>query len=200
MTDAVNRLHRGQSRRRICRDRHRERIEDEIFFADAVIGRSPDDLLGDRDTLLGRIRDAALIERQSHDETAVLRNEREDHAHDFFFSVDGVDHRFTVISAKTGFHRDRIGRIELQRKIRNCLQFTNCTKQESRLVDFGKTDIDVEELYSRVLLFQGFAEDIVDIVFTKGLLETLLARRVDALTDQDRAFAELDRMRVGRNQ
>ena len=37
------------------------------------------------------------------------------------------------------------------------MQFFYRTKKESRLIDLRKTDVYVEELNSRVLLFQGFA-------------------------------------------
>ena len=153
MTDTVYRLHRGERRGRVCGDRHRERVEDKILLIDTVVRGSLNDLLGDRDTLVSCIRNTILIKSQRNDESAILRNEREDHTHDFFLTVDGVDHRLTVIRTKTGFHRHRVRGIELQRKIRNSLKFSYCTKQESRLIDLRKTDVDVEELYSRVLLF-----------------------------------------------
>ena len=156
MADTVDRLHGGQCRRRISRDRHGQRVEDKIFFIDAIIRGSLNDLLRNRDSFFGRIRDTALIESQRNDESAILGNEWEDHAHDLFFTVDRVDHGLTVIGAKSCFHGNRIGRIELKRKIRNRLQFSYRTKQKCRLVDLGKTDVNVEELHSRILLFQGF--------------------------------------------
>ena len=59
-----------------------------------------------------------------------------------------------------------------------------------RLIDIRQTDVHIQNLRARLSLLDRLRDDIIHIVFTKRLLKTLFACRIDPLADDAHAFAK----------
>ena len=142
------------------------------------------------------IRDAFFIDGQRHHQTAVLGRQREDRLHHFLFAVDGVDERLAVIAAQRLFHSDGIRGIDLQRQIRDSLQFLHHFFHHGHFIDLRQADIDIQHIRLLLLLQDALLQDIIHIMRSQRFFKFLLAGRVDALADQDRFLTEFHGMRI----
>ena len=62
------------------------------------------------------------------------------------------------------------------------------------LVNSGQTDINVKDVNALCLLIDSLLQNIADIILDQSLLETLLARRIDAFADKHRLLTEENRL------
>ena len=91
-----------------------------------------------------RFGNTLLIYRKAHDKSAVFLYKREHRRHDLILTVDGIDHRLSVVSAKRRLHRNGIRRIDLKRNVGYRLETLYGLCKERRFVDVGNADINVK--------------------------------------------------------
>ena len=82
----------------------------------------------------------------------------------------------------------------MERQRQHTLQPRDHTCHHIRLVDLRQADIDIQNMRAAVLLREALGQDIFNVVFAQRRLKFALAGRVDALTNDDRRFADLDRL------
>ena len=104
-----------------------------------------------------------------------------------------------MIKAKAALQRLQIGRVELERQCRDALESGHHSLHHVRLVDLRQADIHIEHIGARILLFNALLENILNVAVSERLFKALLAGRVDALADNNRALAELHRLRERRD-
>ena len=112
-------------------------------------------------------------------------------------AVDGVQHWLAVIQAQGTLHRLVIGGIYLQRCIRNRLQSRYSLRNQRRLINARRADIHVQHLRPHANLLQTKAADIIKVIIYQCFLQALFAGRIDALADDNRPFAKVNRLAVG---
>ena len=156
--------------------------------------------LRDRQSPFRSSRDPVLIDRQCHHQAAVFGRQRKYRIHHFSLSVYGVDHRLAVIAPQCFFHCHDIRGIDLQRQIRDRLQFLHHFFHHRRLIDLRQPDIDIEHIGLLVLLHDPLLQDIIHVMRTQRFFKFLLTGRIDAFADQDRFPAKLHRMGIGSDQ
>ena len=169
---------------------HSECINHDIFWLYTVLGRSVIDFLRNRESSLCGIRNSCLIKCKSDDCSAVFLHQRKNLMHDFFLAVDGIDHRFAVIYTHCLFHRNRIRCVNLKRKRKHALQFIDRSSHHCRFIDLRKSYIDIQDMCSRISLFNALFENVFHIIITERLFEFGFAGRIDSLTDYDRSSSK----------
>ncbi|MPM95848.1 hypothetical protein SDC9_143003 [bioreactor metagenome] len=112
------------------------------------------------------------------------------------FTVNGIDQRLAVIKSQRTLHHRRIGSIDLQRQRRDALNRFYCARHHIGFVYLRQADVHIEHVRARVLLGDGFADDIVDILIAQRFLEALFAGRVNALAYDDGCAAYDDRLGI----
>ena len=145
-----------QRRTGVRTDGHGEGVKNDILFVDPVFCGTGENFFGNGHPSFRRFRDAVFVQRQGNCHTAVLFQQGEDGVHAFFLAVHRVDQRFPVDPAQGTFHGDRVGGVDLQRKIQNGLQFTGHRFQQSRFVYFRQTYVHVQNVRSLFLLPDSF--------------------------------------------
>ena len=165
---------------------------------DAVAGSLAHDLLGNSKAAFGGFRNAGFVEAEADQDAAVLRDERQNGRHGLGLAVDGIDERLAVHASQRGLQRGGVRGVELERQVEHGLEFRDDARKHGDLVHAGEADIDVEDIGAGVLLLDALVDDVGHVAFAQGLLEALLACRVDAFADDGRGHrADLDGVCVG---
>ena len=84
----------------------------------------------------------------------------------------------------------RIGGVDLQGQVGDILQTCYGIGEHCYLVNFGKSYVDVENVYPCLGLRESLAQNVVHIVGKEGFFELLFARGVDALTNENGSFID----------
>ena len=197
LPDAAERRQRGERRVIVRADRHGEGVKEQVLFVDTIALCLGKNLLRDGKAPLCRRGDAVLVQRERHDNAAVLLHQREDRLHALALAVYRIDNGFAVVAAERRLHREGICRVDLERQVGHLLQLADHMRQHGALVNVGQTRIDVEDLRALLRLGDTLGKDKVEIPLAQRLLHALFARRVDALADQHRVVAEPHGVRVG---
>ena len=87
---------------------------------------------------------------------------------------------------KRALHGLRVRGVDLERQREHTLQAADHLIEELHLINFRRTDIDVEHVRARVLLLEALIHDVVDVEVDERLLEALLAGRIDAFANDHR--------------
>ena len=188
--DAADRLQGDKAVAAARGDGQRQRVEDNIFFVDAVRGGCVVDLLCDGDAPVRRIGDAVFIEQQADDDAAVFFHEREQFFHLFLLACDRIEQGFAIIDPHAAFHGNCIAGVQAQGQRRGGLEFGNKASQDGGLVDIGHADVDIEDRCIGILLPEPFCEQGVQFSFLKGGAHLLPDAGIDAFADQERLFAD----------
>ena len=114
-TNGFQRYHRGGG---IRRNRHRQRIHDNVLFRDSISGCPFHNLFGDIDPALRIHGNPLFIQRKRDQYAAVSSGQRKHLLHALLLSIYGIDQRLTIIDPNRSLQYLRRGCIDLQRKIR----------------------------------------------------------------------------------
>ena len=169
MPYVIERIERGARRTAVRRHRHGEGIEDQIALFYAVSRRALYNFFGNRDATLCRGGYAALVERQRDHSAAVFFYEWKDGVHDLVFAADRIDERLAVVNAHGALHGGGVGSVYLQGQVSDRLNFTYAAGEHGGLVDFGHTDIYIEDMRAPFALRHGFAQDIIHVARAQRL-------------------------------
>ena len=180
-------------------DGHAKGIKNNVFSGNSVVFRGFQDFFRNFKAAFGGCRNAVFVQRQRHHHAAVFLHQREDGGHAAFLAAQGIDQRLAVIPPQGGFHRNRVRRVDLQRKIDDLLQGCDSLRQNLRLVDAGQAHIHIQNVHLFLLLGHALGEDIVQIPLQNGGLQPLLAGGIDPLADEPRFFAKFYGVGVGRH-
>ncbi len=189
--DAAQGLERCECAGTVRGNGHAQSVDDEIIMGDAIAIRGVVYFAGNGHAAVCRGRDAVLVEGKADENAAVFSNERHDCLDVLSLSIDRVDHGLAVIAAKGALEGDNVGGIDLKREPGDALKALHHRFHHGRLVDFGETDIDVQNICAGVLLIKSLLQNIGNILIAKGLFEAFFAGRVDTLTDENAARADL---------
>ena len=120
--DAPQSLQGRQGSLRIGGNRHGQTVDHNILPGHSIAVCRGVDLLCDRNAAFRSIRNAALVQDQSHDHTSIFPYQRKYGLDAFLLSVHGVDHGLAVVQAHAPFHGGGIRSVDLQGKGQNALQ------------------------------------------------------------------------------
>ena len=99
------------------------------------------------------------------------------------FTVHGVDEGLACIAAHGAAHGLGVGGVDLQRQVAHGLDALHDLHEHAGLIELRQAHIDIERVGTEFGLVKRLAHRVVEVTRTQGLLETLLARGVDALAD-----------------
>ncbi len=167
----------------VGRASHGQTIDDHVGARDAIALGSSNDALGHGEAPLGRRRDAALVKRQADDRASVALDDGKHRLQAFLFAVHAIDERLAGVTAHRRLHGDGVGRVDHQRQGHRRGELVDGRREHLRLVEFGQTHVDVEDIGPMLLLHDGLPHQIVEIARTQRRLELRLSRRIDALAD-----------------
>ena len=85
----------------------------------------------------------------------------------------------------------------MQGRVGNALQSGHHIHQRFALVQLGQAYVDVQNMCAGILLADAFVQNIVQIMCAQSLFQAFFAGGVDALANQNRAFAKSHRMGIG---
>ena len=190
-------LQRSQCRILVCTDRHSQGIKDKVFLPNSVFCCLTDDFLCNLNSLFRTVRYAILIQGKAHYQTAIFLYQRENLFHDFFFSIDRIDHSFPIINPKCCFHGSNIRRINLERQVDDCLKFISHLLQHGLFIDFRQPHIHIQYVNAPVLLSNAFSQNIINIRFAERFLERFFPGWIDSFSDQNRRIFKYHCMGIG---
>ena len=99
-----------------------------------------------------------------------------------------------------GLERLGVGRVDLQRHVRDALDRLHGRTEDRRFVDARHARIDVEDVRARIGLGDRLAQNVTRVARLVGLFQLLLARRIDALADHQRVVErQLHAAGIGRD-
>ena len=168
-------------------DGERQAVNKYIFFWNTIFQRFMQDAFGYRKAGFCRGRNAVCVHCQPDNCCTVLFREREYAGKHLRFTIDGVNNCFAVHNAQPGLNRRRVGGIKLDRQVRYRLYGLDHPNHHSRFINAGQSDVDIQNMRSRVGLFDCLCEDIIKVVFPQRLLESLFSGGVDAFADDAHA-------------
>ena len=167
----------------LCRDGQRQAVDHDILAVEPIGLRLCHNAFGNSNALRRCFGQTALIHREPEYCRPIVFRKREDRVHACALPTDRVDDGAPVRHAQCRLDHCRIRRVDLQRQINNALDGLDYLRDDRSLIDALCTDIDVEHLRARLLLCNGEFLDVAHILLKKRLLQPLLARRIDALSD-----------------
>ena len=185
LRQAPHRLQCDDGRLRVGGDGERERVENEVVLREAVFRALRKDAPRNREAAVTRRWNAVLVEAKSDNRPAVFAHEREDRVHRRPLAVHRVDEWLAVHVAERALKRGGVGGVDLNGTRRDALDVLHGRLDERGLVETRHAAVDVENRRARVRLLDGLAQDVGDVALRVGLLQEFLARRVDALADDD---------------
>ncbi len=176
-------------------DGHAKTIDDKIIMGNPVFVCSSVNLTGNRHAAVGGRRNSLLIQSEADKNAAVFCHKRHDGFDVLLLAVDGIDHGLSVVAAERTLQSLNIGGINLQRKSGDALKALDDGLHHGGLIDFRKTDIDIQNVGARILLVQPFLKNVRKILIAQRLLEALLSGRVNPFADDNAAGADFDGLR-----
>ena len=97
VADSLEGIQGGDSTFRVGADTHSQRVDNDIFCGNSVIGSAGVNFTGNCDAALGSFGNTGFIDCKGNKKAAVFFCQRENLLHNFFLAVYRVYHRFTVI-------------------------------------------------------------------------------------------------------
>ena len=179
-------------------DRHHQWVDDDVLDADAVIGGSLDDLLGDLEPDVGVFADAGLVVADGDHGRAVFGDEGKHPLHHLVLAGHRVDQGFALVDLDTGLEGLDDRGVDRERHVGDRLDQLDRLGQERRLVGQWDAGVDVEHVGAGGDLGQGIGLDPAEVAVLHLLCEQLSARWVDSFTDHDEGPLEADDDFLGR--
>ena len=167
----VKRAERFAAARLLRGDREREAVDIHVAAVDSASLGSLDDFSRDFKTSLRCLGDPVLVKGKTDDGSAVLLYERKNGAERFFLAVDGVYYRLAVVYPQRRLEHVGLRGVYLERHVDDGLQRLYHAHHHFLFVDFGQSDVDVENVRARLYLADCLGEDIIYIVIDKRLLK-----------------------------
>ena len=189
--DAAEGLQSYQGALRIRRNCHGQTVDHDILAGYAIAVGGFIDFFRDRNAAVRSLRNPALVQNKADDYASVFSDKGKNSLEAFFFSIHGIDHGLAVVEAHPALQRGGVGGVDLQRQGQDALEPGDYGLHHPRFIDLGQANVDVQDMGAAFLLIQPFRQDVLNVVFAKGLFEFLFAGGVDPLTDNDRFFPDL---------
>ena len=185
-------VHRG---RRVGRsaDRHRERVDDHVLVADAVVGGAFHDLARGRQAHLRIHRDAVGVVGHADHRGAESRDQRQQPLERVLLGRDGVDQHLALGQRHRGLEGLGGRGVDAQRHADDLVHGLHHRGEHRRLVEPRDAGVQIEHrcarfhLRERIALHGGHVHDL------QLLGELRAPRRVDALADDAERVLVADR-------
>ena len=152
-------------------DREHQCVHHQIFLGNAILRRCVHNLLCHGQPPFHRLRNAALVETQTHQHRTIFFGDRKHTLHRFLFAIYRIEHWFSVVIPQPALHRLGIGGIDLQGQVNDRLYPGDSLLHQPWFINLGQSHIDIENLCPLFLLYQSFFVDVFHIVIPQCLFK-----------------------------
>ena len=175
------------------RNGQRQTVNQYILLWNAMLQRVFQNGLRHGKPCLCGLGNTGLIHGQTYDCRTIPLDNGQNRIQLVLFRIDGIDNCPAAAGTQTGFNRLWVRGINLQRQRNHALYRLDHLYHHFRFIYAGQANIDIQNIRTGLLLFNGTLHNIIEIPFPQGLLEPFLASGIDAFSD-DTDTAEISHM------